>query len=189
MNSTAVHPAIGSVAFRIVATLLFACCLAGLAAVATPDAAHAVTRAEQTAFDRSVKAIKDYKNQPTYIVVDVSDLNLTRNQMYGVYERVRWDGHYFWINPFGEKSAVIGGTKTITYHCAYSDATITSMRKKFNAKIKAALKELIEGEDKHKPLSDEALSAMLAAKGFPIARRTVAKYREQLGLPVARLRK
>ena len=56
-------------------------------------------------------------------------------------------------------------------------------------KIQAALKELVEAEDKKKPLSDEALAAKLDEKGFPIARRTVAKYREQLGIPVARLRK
>jgi RNA polymerase sigma-54 factor len=72
----------------------------------------------------------------------------------------------------------------------FSDGYVTDSGEELSTrKIKAALKELIEGEDKHKPLSDEALSAMLAAKGFPIARRTVAKYREQLGLPVARLRK
>ena len=56
-------------------------------------------------------------------------------------------------------------------------------------KIKLALKELIEHEDKKKPLSDDALSKVLKEKGFPVARRTVAKYREQLGIPVARLRK
>lgn len=56
-------------------------------------------------------------------------------------------------------------------------------------KIKLALKELIEYEDKKKPLSDDALSKVLKEKGFPVARRTVAKYREQLGIPVARLRK
>ena len=56
-------------------------------------------------------------------------------------------------------------------------------------KIQNALKEIIENEDKKKPLSDEVLTQMLNQKGFPIARRTVAKYREQLGIPVARLRK
>ena len=56
-------------------------------------------------------------------------------------------------------------------------------------KIKLALKELIAKEDKAKPMSDDALTKALAKQGFPIARRTVAKYREQLGLPVARLRK
>lgn len=56
-------------------------------------------------------------------------------------------------------------------------------------KIKLALKELIGKEDKKKPMSDDALTKALAKLGYPIARRTVAKYREQLGLPVARLRK
>lgn len=56
-------------------------------------------------------------------------------------------------------------------------------------KIKLALKDIIEHEDKTKPLSDDALTRELARQGLPIARRTVAKYREQLGLPVARLRK
>lgn len=56
-------------------------------------------------------------------------------------------------------------------------------------KIKIALKEIIDGEDKHKPLNDDTLKIELARRGFPIARRTIAKYREQLGIPVARLRK
>lgn len=56
-------------------------------------------------------------------------------------------------------------------------------------KIKIALQELIDHEDKKKPLSDDTLAKVMKEKGFPIARRTVAKYREQLGIPVARLRK
>lgn len=56
-------------------------------------------------------------------------------------------------------------------------------------KIKLALKEVIEAEDKSKPLSDDALTKVLARKGCGVARRTVAKYREQMGIPVARLRK
>ncbi len=56
-------------------------------------------------------------------------------------------------------------------------------------KIKDILKTLVKEENKRKPLTDEHLSKILKEKGFPIARRTVAKYREQLGIPVARLRK
>lgn len=56
-------------------------------------------------------------------------------------------------------------------------------------KIQNTLREIIDQEDKKKPLSDEVLTQLLNQKGFPIARRTVAKYREQLGIPVARLRK
>ncbi|NPA36514.1 MAG: RNA polymerase factor sigma-54 [Chlorobi bacterium] len=55
--------------------------------------------------------------------------------------------------------------------------------------IKKILEDLIENEDKHKPLTDEKLAEMLKEKGYNIARRTVAKYREQLNIPVARLRK
>ena len=58
-----------------------------------------------------------------------------------------------------------------------------------NLEIKALLKELIENEDKHKPSPDELLAQQLKAKGYVIARRTVMKYREQLGYPIARLRK
>ena len=56
-------------------------------------------------------------------------------------------------------------------------------------KIKVILKEIIEAEDKSKPLSDGALSKALAEKGMNVARRTVAKYREQMSIPVARIRK
>ena len=55
--------------------------------------------------------------------------------------------------------------------------------------VKSILGEIISGESKRKPLSDEKLRQMLEKKGYSIARRTVAKYREQLNIPVARLRK
>ena len=55
--------------------------------------------------------------------------------------------------------------------------------------IKNILKECIDEEDKRRPLTDETLMDILNAKGYRIARRTVAKYREMLGIPVARLRK
>ncbi|HDP54914.1 MAG TPA: RNA polymerase sigma-54 factor [Bacteroidetes bacterium] len=55
--------------------------------------------------------------------------------------------------------------------------------------IKKILSDCVEAEDKRKPLTDEKLMDILKEKGYPIARRTVAKYREQLGIPVARLRK
>lgn len=55
--------------------------------------------------------------------------------------------------------------------------------------IKKILENVIAEEDKRKPLTDEKLSKILKEKGYPIARRTVAKYREQLDIPVARLRK
>jgi RNA polymerase sigma-54 factor len=55
--------------------------------------------------------------------------------------------------------------------------------------IKKILKITIEEEDKKKPLPDYQLAEILKEKGYPIARRTIAKYREQLDIPVARMRK
>ncbi|WBU88024.1 RNA polymerase factor sigma-54 [Cellulophaga omnivescoria] len=55
--------------------------------------------------------------------------------------------------------------------------------------IKKILENVISEEEKRKPLTDDKLAAILKEKGYPIARRTVAKYREQLNIPVARLRK
>jgi RNA polymerase sigma-54 factor len=55
--------------------------------------------------------------------------------------------------------------------------------------IKNILEKLISNENKKKPLADQALSALLKEKGYSVARRTVAKYREQMDIPVARLRK
>ena len=55
--------------------------------------------------------------------------------------------------------------------------------------VKHILQKLVDGENKKKPLSDDKLEKLLKEKGYKIARRTVAKYREQLNIPVARLRK
>ena len=58
-----------------------------------------------------------------------------------------------------------------------------------NRKVKIALADIVKAEDKKHPLSDDAISKELKKQGFPVARRTVAKYREALGIPVARLRR
>jgi RNA polymerase sigma-54 factor len=58
-----------------------------------------------------------------------------------------------------------------------------------NKEVKSIIDTIITEEDKKKPLSDQRIATMLEEKGFQIARRTVTKYREQLGIPVARLRK
>jgi len=72
----------------------------------------------------------------------------------------------------------------------FSDGYITADGEELSTReIKATLRECIESEDKRKPLSDDALKDLLSKKGYPIARRTVAKYREQMGIPIARLRK
>jgi RNA polymerase sigma-54 factor len=55
--------------------------------------------------------------------------------------------------------------------------------------VRSELQALVDAEDKRNPLSDDALAQQLSQRGFPIARRTVAKYREMLGIPVGRLRR
>lgn len=55
--------------------------------------------------------------------------------------------------------------------------------------LKTALKDIIDAEDKRRPLTDEQLVDMMTKRGYKVARRTVAKYRDQLGIPTARLRK
>ena len=72
----------------------------------------------------------------------------------------------------------------------FSDGYITEDGEEMSVReIRKILKECIDNEDKKKPLTDDELADILKEKGYPIARRTVAKYRQQLNIPVARLRK
>lgn len=72
----------------------------------------------------------------------------------------------------------------------FSDSVKTQDGEEMSTRrVKAALKDIIDGEDKRRPLSDDAIKDLMKEKGYPVARRTIAKYREQLGIPVARLRK
>jgi RNA polymerase sigma-54 factor len=57
-----------------------------------------------------------------------------------------------------------------------------------NKVIQSAIEEVIENEDKQNPYTDQQLVRILAEKGFSVARRTVAKYREQLQIPVSHVR-
>jgi len=80
------------------------------------------------------------------------------------------------------------GTKRLKYF--FSESLQTDSGKEVSTlEVKNILTDIIEEENKRKPLSDESLKNMLCDKGYNIARRTVAKYREQLNIPVARLRK
>src|SRR5574344_1519430 len=75
-------------------------------------------------------------------------------------------------------------------HRFFKDSYVTENGDELSTRqIKIALQEIVDNEDKKHPMSDDALKEILNKKGYPIARRTIAKYREQLGIPVARLRK
>ncbi|MBO6078369.1 MAG: RNA polymerase factor sigma-54 [Bacteroidaceae bacterium] len=72
----------------------------------------------------------------------------------------------------------------------FTDGVKTSSGEEVSVKeIHRILREVTDAEDHSNPLTDEQLADMLAARGFKVARRTVAKYREQIGIPVARMRK
>jgi RNA polymerase sigma-54 factor len=72
----------------------------------------------------------------------------------------------------------------------FSDAIMTDDGEEMSVReIKKVLRDCVDNENKKRPLTDEELADILKEKGFPIARRTVAKYRQQLHIPVARLRK
>ncbi len=80
------------------------------------------------------------------------------------------------------------GTYKLKYF--FSEALQTESGEEVSTReVKIVLQDIIASEDKKKPYSDEKLTTLLQEKGYNIARRTVAKYREQLNLPVARLRK
>ncbi len=80
------------------------------------------------------------------------------------------------------------GTYKLKYF--FSEALQTDSGEEVSTReVKTILNDIIGAENKRKPLSDEHLTDMLVEKGYNIARRTVAKYREQLNIPVARLRK
>jgi RNA polymerase sigma-54 factor len=55
--------------------------------------------------------------------------------------------------------------------------------------VRNALKEIIDSEDKHSPLGDDQIATQLNNMGYDVARRTVSKYREQMGIPTSRMRK
>jgi RNA polymerase sigma-54 factor len=80
------------------------------------------------------------------------------------------------------------GTFPLRYF--FNDGYVTAEGEELSTrKIKAALRDIIDAEDKRKPLSDDALKDELTKRGYPIARRTVAKYRELMGIPIARMRR
>ncbi len=130
---------------------------------------HAIVELQRDFFEKGPEHIKPMimKDVANRIGMDISTVSRVVNGKYvqtdyGVYEL-----KYF----FNEGMETADGEEISTL------------------KIKEQLKEIIENEDPHKPLSDDKIAEILKSKGIPIARRTVAKYREQLGIPIARLRR
>ena len=82
------------------------------------------------------------------------------------------------------------GFGTFPLKAFFTDGVKTQGGEEVSVKeIHRLLREATDAEDHDNPLTDEQLSDMLAERGYKVARRTVAKYREQIGIPVARMRK
>ncbi len=108
-----------------------------------------------------------YKDVAEKAGVDISTVSRAVNQKY-----VQTDfGIYKLRDLFSEKINTVDGGEVS------------------NKEIKEKIKEIIAQEDPKKPLSDDQIAEILRSQGYNIARRTVAKYRDQLGIPTARLRK
>ena len=120
-----------------------------LAAASTGTAKNKVvkvTAKERKAYNRAVAACMDYKHQPNPIVVDMSDLKLTKKQALRVGEMLHANGELFFINTYSDSSY---GKKKFTLPCYYGDKKITAMRKKVNAAANKALKRIGPGMTAH----------------------------------------
>ena len=104
-----------------------------------PNEIVSINARQQTAYDRAVKTCMDYKNQPNPIVIDVSDLGLTKQEALDVGEMIHGNGELFYINTYSDDSY---GTSEFTLPCYYDDATIDSMCAKLDKVVDSALKRL-----------------------------------------------
>ena len=94
------------------------------------------------------------------------------------------------VSRVANSKYVITSQGTFALKYFFSESLSTNSGEEVSTReVKKILSEAVDNESKSKPLTDEKLTALLKEKGYNIARRTVAKYREQLNIPVARLRK
>jgi RNA polymerase sigma-54 factor len=130
---------------------------------------EAILDAQRDFFDRGVEHLKPLTLQQIANVIDMHESTVSRvtNGKYVQTPRGVYELKYF-FSP---------GLKTDNGEDASSK------------RIKAKIQEMVEGEDRKKPLSDQDIAARLKDEGFSVARRTVAKYRDQLGILRARMRK
>jgi RNA polymerase sigma-54 factor len=130
---------------------------------------QAILDAQRSFFDKGVEHIKPLTLQQIANVVEMHESTVSRvtNGKYVQTPRGVYELKYF-FSP---------GLKTDNGEDASSK------------RVKAMIGEMVEAEDKMKPLSDQDIAARLKERGFSVARRTVAKYRDQLGILRARMRK
>ncbi|MBC8215281.1 MAG: RNA polymerase factor sigma-54 [Candidatus Marinimicrobia bacterium] len=126
------------------------------------------------------------QRQPGFFNGNIHDLNPMKLQ--DVAEDIKMDISTVSRSTRGKYADTPFGIFELKYF--FTDRiTLNDGREVSNHAIKRRLKGIVDSEDKHSPLNDETLVERLKEVSFPIARRTVAKYREQMNIPVARLRR
>ena len=119
-------------------------------------------------------------------IVDIMPANKNAVTRYKYLDDLLSDRHHYY--DIHDLVAIFLGTFPLK--AFFTDGVKTSSGEEVSVKeIHRILREVTDAEDHSNPLTDEQLADMLAARGFKVARRTVAKYREQIGIPVARMRK
>ena len=133
----------------------------------------------------TMQAILDYQRE---YFVDGDETNLKPMVLKDIAEKTGFD--------ISTISRVVNSKKTETHFGLYSLKYFSSEGLEnqdgedvATRELKKALQECVDNEDKHKPLTDDELVERMTEKGYKVARRTIAKYRDQLGIPKARLRK
>ncbi|WP_111671482.1 RNA polymerase factor sigma-54 [Algoriphagus litoralis] len=134
---------------------------------------------------RTMEAILDYQKE---FFIDGDETNLRPMILKDIAERIGMD--ISTVSRVANSKAIQTefGVYPLKYFFSEGIAT-DSGEDVSNREVKSVLQTMVDGEDKKRPLSDDKLVKMLNKLGYNIARRTVAKYREQLQIPVARLRK
>lgn len=130
---------------------------------------HAIVEKQRDFFEKGPSKIKPLimREIAEMIEMDISTVSRVANGKYVQTDHGVFELKYF----FNEKIETDNGEEISTRN------------------VKERIKKMIEKESHTKPMSDEKISQILNEEGFPVARRTVAKYREQMDIPVARLRK
>lgn len=133
----------------------------------------------------TMKAIMDYQNE---YFIDGDETKLKPMILKDIADIVKLD--ISTISRVANSKYVQTSFGTLPLKSFFSESMSTDSGDEVSSReIKKIMSDCIDAEDKKRPVTDDALAKILKSKGYNIARRTVAKYREQIGIPVARLRK
>lgn len=133
---------------------------------------QAILLKQENFFHRGPSSIKSLRLIDIAEILNIHESTVSR-AIREKYLQCSWG--IFPLNYFFPKAAPDKQSNKFVQHVSLDGATVSD--------IKSALKEIIQGENPIRPYSDQILSQLLSAKGFPISRRTIAKYRDEEGIP------